>query len=40
MQALMDGGVYIPSKCHNGSCGYCRSELVLGEVKIINDKWY
>ena len=38
MQALMDGGVYIPSKCHNGSCGYCRSELVLGEVKIINDK--
>ena len=38
MQALMDGGVYIPSNCHNGSCGYCRSELVLGEVKIINDK--
>lgn len=38
MQALMDGGVYIPSKCQNGSCGFCRSELVLGEVKIINDK--
>ena len=38
MQALMDGGVYIPSKCHDGSCGFCRSELVLGEVKIINDK--
>lgn len=38
MQSLMDGGVYIPSKCHDGSCGYCRSELVLGEVKIINDK--
>lgn len=38
MQALMDGGVYIPSKCHNGSCGFCRSELVLGEVKIVNDK--
>lgn len=38
MQALMDGGVYIPSKCQDGSCGFCRSELVLGEVKIINDK--
>ena len=38
MQALMDGGVYIPSKCHNGSCGFCRSELVMGEVKIVNDK--
>lgn len=38
MQALAEGGIYIPSKCHNGSCGLCRSELVLGEVKIINDK--
>ena len=38
MYALMEGGVYIPSKCHNGSCGYCRSELVLGEVKVVNDK--
>lgn len=38
MQSLMDGGVYIPSKCHDGSCGFCRSELVFGEVKIINDK--
>jgi ferredoxin-NADP reductase len=38
MQSLMDGGVYIPSRCHDGSCGYCRSELVFGEVKVINDK--
>ncbi|MGN1371197.1 MAG: 2Fe-2S iron-sulfur cluster-binding protein [Candidatus Coprovivens sp.] len=38
MQSLMDGGVYIPSKCQNGSCGFCRSELVSGDVKIINDK--
>lgn len=38
MQALMDGGVYIPSKCHDGSCGFCRSELISGEVKIVNDK--
>ena len=38
MQSILDGGVYIPSKCHNGSCGYCRSELVFGEVKVINDK--
>lgn len=38
MYALMNGGIYIPSKCHNGSCGYCRSELLLGEVKVVNDK--
>ncbi len=38
MQSLMDGGIYVPSKCHDGSCGYCRSELIAGEVKIVNDK--
>ena len=38
MQALEDSGIYIPSRCRNGSCGFCNSELVKGEVKIINDK--
>ncbi len=38
MQSIFDGGIYIPSQCHNGSCGFCRSELVKGEVKIVNDK--
>lgn len=38
MEAIVYGGIYIPSKCQNGSCGFCRSELVCGEVKIVNDK--
>ena len=38
LQAIEDGGIYIPSRCHDGSCGLCRSELVKGEVKIVNDK--
>ena len=38
LQAIEDGGIYIPSKCQVGVCGLCRSELVKGEVKIINDK--
>lgn len=38
MKAILDSGIYIPSKCQNGSCGFCRSELVLGEVKVVNDK--
>ena len=38
LQALEEGGIYIPSKCLDGSCGLCRSELVMGEVKIVNDK--
>lgn len=38
MRSIEEGGIFIPSKCHVGSCGFCRSELVKGEVKIVNDK--
>lgn len=38
MKSLFEAGKFIPSKCQNGTCGYCRSELVFGEVKIVNDK--
>jgi len=38
MKSLIEAGGFIPNKCQNGSCGLCRSELVKGEVKIINDK--
>lgn len=38
MQAIYDSGIYIPSKCNVGSCGFCKSELLSGEVKIVNDK--
>lgn len=38
MQALEDSSIYIPSKCQVGICGLCRSELVFGEVRIVNDK--
>ena len=38
MQAIEESGIYIPSKCRVGSCGFCRSELVVGEVRVVNDK--
>lgn len=38
MDSITESGIFIPSKCHNGSCGYCNSELVLGKVKVVNDK--
>lgn len=38
MDALLDLGIYIPSKCHNGTCSLCSSELVKGQVKVFNDK--
>ena len=38
MEAILESGFYIPSECHKGICGLCRSQLVSGKVKIINDK--
>ena len=38
MDSITDAGIFIPSKCHNGSCGFCNSELVMGKVKVVNDK--
>ncbi len=38
IQAIYQGGIYIPNKCNVGSCGFCKSELLSGEVKIVNDK--
>lgn len=38
MDAILDLGIFIPSKCHNGTCLLCSSELVKGKVKVFNDK--
>ena len=38
MDSITSSGVFIPSKCHNGSCGFCNSELIYGKVKVVNDK--
>lgn len=37
IQAIYDSGTYIPSKCNVGSCGFCKSELISGKVKILSD---
>ncbi len=38
MQSIEDSGIYMLSKCGNGSCGFCHAELIFGDVKIVNDK--
>ena len=38
MRAIEESGIHIPIMCQNGSCGFCRSELIKGDVKIVNDK--
>lgn len=35
--SLEEAGIYIPSSCHDGTCGLCKTELLKGEVKIIKD---
>ena len=37
MEAVYDSGIYVPSKCNVGSCGFCKSELVSGKVKVLSD---
>lgn len=37
LQSILELGIYIPSKCQNGTCGLCQSELLKGKVKIVND---
>ena len=37
LQSILEMGIYIPSKCQNGTCGLCQSELVMGKVKIMDD---
>jgi len=38
MKSIEEAGIYLLSRCGNGSCGFCHSELVFGDVKIVNDK--
>ena len=38
LEAIEQSGLYIPSKCHTGKCGWCSSLLIRGKVKVVNDK--
>lgn len=37
LTAMEKRGVIAPSRCHVGSCGFCRSKLLNGKVKTFND---
>lgn len=38
LSAMERNGILAPSKCHVGECGFCRSKLKSGKVKIFDDK--
>lgn len=37
MTSLYRANIVIPSGCHAGTCGYCRTKLVAGEIVMSND---
>lgn len=38
LESLEEAKIYVPSRCHTGKCGLCKTRLLNGKVKIINDK--
>ena len=34
LNAMEHGGLLVPSECRSGTCGYCRSRLVTGQVYV------
>lgn len=38
LEALEKAKIYVPSACHTGRCGLCRTKLINGRVKVVNDK--
>lgn len=37
LYAMEKGGIETTSRCHVGECGFCRSKLISGKVKIFDD---
>lgn len=37
LQAMEKAGIVAPSRCHVGVCGFCRSKLISGKVKTIDE---
>lgn len=35
--SMEKNGIEAPSKCHVGECGFCRSKLIAGRVKMLDD---
>ncbi len=37
LSAIEKNGLLAPSKCHVGECGFCRSKLISGKIKTVDD---
>ena len=38
LKALEKAGIYVPSRCMSGACGYCRTKLIAGEYYMPNNR--
>ena len=38
LEVIEDNNLYIPNRCHIGICGLCKTKLINGKVKVVNDR--
>ena len=37
LESIEENNLYVPNRCHIGTCGLCKTKLVNGKIKVIND---
>ena len=38
LEVVEDNNLYIPNRCYIGTCGLCKTKLINGKVKVVNDR--
>ena len=38
LESIEENNLYVPNRCHIGICGLCKTKLVNGKIKVINDR--
>ena len=38
LESIEENNLYVPNRCHIGICGLCKTKLVNGKIKVVNDR--
>ncbi len=38
LESIEENNLYVPNRCHIGTCGLCKTKLINGKIKVINDR--
>lgn len=38
LESIEENNLYVPNRCHIGICGLCKTKLLNGKIKVINDR--